>query len=107
MRFVVAVFCVLVFTVGCGTASSPEAVPAPSPSVSPDRWATELCSYLATQDPANGYALGMAANLARESTLPELVDLAGRAERAGSQNLLRGWCQEHVPSSGVTPGAPQ
>jgi hypothetical protein len=99
----------LVLTTGCGGSSEEAAAPSlkPSPSVTVDAWGEKMCEYLAGQDPNNGFSVSVAAGFARQSALPELVALADQAEQAGSQNLLRGWCQQHVPSSGVTPAAPQ
>lgn len=103
-----AIVGVLLFAAGCGGSAekaTPSATPSPSPTV--EAWGEEMCEYLYGQDPRNGYAVGMAASIARQSTLPELVALADQAEQAGSQNLLRAWCQEHLPDLGVTPAAPQ
>lgn len=104
----IAVASALVLTAGCGDSpeeATPSSTPTPSPTV--EAWGEEMCEYLYGQDPHNGYAVGMAAAIARQSTLPELVALADQAERAGSQNLLRAWCQEHLPDFGVTPAAPR
>ncbi|OLT36747.1 hypothetical protein BJF79_30725 [Actinomadura sp. CNU-125] len=110
MRLVVfAAAGVLVLTAGCGSSSDEATAPSlkPSPSPTVEAWGEKMCEYLYGQDPNNGYAVGMAAAIARQSTLPELVALADQAERAGSQNLLRGWCQQHLPDLGVKPVAPQ
>ncbi|MFV2179467.1 hypothetical protein ACFHW2_37305 [Actinomadura sp. LOL_016] len=111
MRLVaLAAASMLALTTGCGGSSeraAPSLKPTATPSATVEAWGEEMCEYLYGQDPNNGYAVGMAASIARQSTLPELVALADQAEQAGSQNLLRSWCQKHLPDLGVTPGAPQ
>ncbi|WP_242892390.1 hypothetical protein [Actinomadura litoris] len=88
---------------GCGGSDKPVATP-PSPSVKPDKWAIQMCDYLAKQDPGNVYANDFAVLMGRQSTIPEVVDLSAKAKAAQSSNLLRGWCQQHLPSAGATPG---
>lgn len=105
---VLAAASVVVFGTGCGESSEKAAPPpSPSPSATVDRWGEEMCEYLYGQDPNNEFTVGMAATYARQSSSPDLVALADQAERAGSQNLLRGWCQQHLPDFGVTPAPPQ
>jgi hypothetical protein len=86
---------------------APKAAASPSPSVSPDRWALEMCTYLGQQDPDNHFSNDFAMTLAGKSTMPEVVDLAIKARQVGDANLLRAWCQEHVPQARVTPAQPK
>lgn len=92
-----------------GCSDPPEAAApsaSPSPVVTPDQWAVQTCEYLGKQDPGNEFANDIAVTMAQQSTLPEVVELAAKAKQAGSSNLLRAWCQRHVPSSGATPAGP-